>query len=134
MRQDAEARFAEEAAADDAQKEDDIFKNLPDDEGKVRKTLIKAIRDGDRNTVVACFARLCPADIADMRKAMLFQDPKVGVSLSWHCKLTSEHARDLQAGLMGIAEASVMVPEGGAASAMSEDDMAWVLQLQGVTT
>lgn len=101
------------------------------DKGELNiKTMMKAVEKGEREFVIHALSLLGEANSNDVRRLLNGRDPKLPISISWHCNLGIMFAAALEKNLMELSDP---LPKGQSGSyPMSEDDMAWTLEVAGI--
>lgn len=95
--------------------------------------LIRSAKKKEREFLIYALSLLAEADDSIIRKLLSAKDPKLPVSISWHCKLGMKFAVVLQESIMEIPKKSQLPAKGGdSAYPMSDDDMAWSLEVIGI--
>jgi uncharacterized protein (DUF2336 family) len=92
--------------------------------------MIKAVERKEREFVIHALALLAQSDSRTIRKLISDKDPKLPISIAWHCKLGMNFALALEKHMMDLTT-PLKKGEGGAYP-MTEDDMAWALEVAGV--
>lgn len=95
-----------------------------------RQTMLRAVEKKEREFVIHGLALLSETKSDTIRRLLTAKDAKLPVSIAWHCKLGFPFALALEKHMMDLS-APIKKAEGGGYP-MSEDDMAWALEVAGV--
>jgi uncharacterized protein (DUF2336 family) len=102
-------------------------------EGKLQEKLIlKAVEEADRPFVVAALAVLVAIDVALAEQILRSQNARAIVALVWRAKLSARLAQQIQLKTARIPPSQVLNPRGGDAYPLTEDELAWQLELFGI--
>lgn len=116
--------------ADKAHEEERRARDLHERGALDRQTMLRAVEKKEREFVIHGLALLGDTKSDTIRRLMTAKDAKLPVSIAWHCKLGFPFALALEKHLMELS-APIPKAEGGGFP-MSEDDMAWALEVAGV--
>ncbi|NQV57107.1 MAG: DUF2336 domain-containing protein [Rhodospirillales bacterium] len=91
--------------------------------------LVRALDDGDRRFVKMALAVRSELPIRMVEDIVGSRDPRAVIALLWKANLQATIIDDMQAKLAKIAKRDMIHPEGGKDFPMTDDDMAWQLEM-----
>lgn len=95
------------------------------------KTLTKAAQNGEKEFLIHAFAVMTDVTADVTRKLIAAKDPKLAVSIAWRCDLGMEFAKALMTSILNV-EPGPMGDGKGNTYPLSEDEMAWALEVAGI--
>ena len=135
LRASVKARVAEEGGDSDEElieherKRAEELREAGRLQGEIKKIGKKADQKG---FLVQGLALLANVDDTTIRKLIAADDPKLYVALAWHCGLGMGFAEEIQKSIGKFDDKRMLKAEGGAYP-LSEDDMAWALEVVGIS-
>ncbi len=97
------------------------------------KLLTKSADNQEREFLVQALALLLNTEADVTRKLVVSRDPKLAVSAAWKADLGMGFATAFMAKIMQLDEKTQIKADSGSAFPLEEDDMAWTLEMIGIT-